>query len=49
VLQALRSEDGTIDGLAFFGMDVTAQVPADRRSGRTGPNDQPPLVESAGS
>jgi DNA-binding CsgD family transcriptional regulator len=42
VLQALRSEDGTIDGLAFFGIDVTAQVPPDRRTRGTRPNDQPP-------
>jgi DNA-binding CsgD family transcriptional regulator len=26
VLQALRGDDGEIDGLAFFGMDVTEQV-----------------------
>jgi hypothetical protein len=26
VLQALRGEDGEIEGLAFFGMDVTEQV-----------------------
>jgi hypothetical protein len=26
VLQALRTEDGTVEGLLFFGMDVTESV-----------------------
>ena len=28
VLQALRSEDGAVEGLVFFGIDVTEQVHA---------------------
>jgi len=32
VLQALHGDDGAIEGLVFFGLDVTELVPPDRRS-----------------
>jgi DNA-binding CsgD family transcriptional regulator len=36
VLQALRGEDGEINGLVFFGMDVTEQVRSHRGSSAAG-------------
>ena len=32
VIQALRGDDGAIEGLVYFLIDVTEQVPSDRRS-----------------